>query len=153
MRSPGEATDAGWNTTVAAQRDCIFCRIIAGELPCHKVMETGKVLSIMDIHPASEGHTLVIPKRHCESVFDIDAEDMQAVALAARRIAAAIRAELAPDGMTVTQANGVAAGQTVMHYHVHLIPRTAGERMLFHGEGETDPKRLVELARAFAARL
>lgn len=133
--------------------DCMFCRIVAGEMPCHKVMETGQVLSIMDIHPVCEGHTLVIPKRHCESVYDIDTQDMQAVALAARRIAAAIRAELSPDGMTVTQANGAAAGQTVMHYHVHLIPRTAGERMRFHGQEAGDAKRLAELARAFAARL
>ena len=132
---------------------CIFCRIVAGEMPCHKVMETGEVLSIMDIHPASEGHALVIPKRHCESVYDIEACDMQAVALAVRRIAAAIRAELSPDGLTVTQANGAAAGQTVMHYHVHLIPRTAGERMRFHGEEGADSERLAELARAIAARL
>ena len=136
-----------------AAADCIFCRIIAGEMPSHKVMETGQVLAIMDIHPASEGHTLVIPKRHCESVYDIEAEDMQAVALAARRIAAAIRAELSPDGLTVTQANGVAAGQTVMHYHVHLIPRSAGERVRFHGQQAADSKRLAVLARAFAARL
>ena len=136
-----------------AQPDCIFCRIIAGEMPCHRVMETDKVLSIMDIFPASDGHTLVIPKRHFESVYDIETEDMQAVALAARRIAAAIRAELAPDGMTVTQANGAAAGQTVMHYHVHLIPRTAGERMRFHGQEDSDPKRLDVLARALSRRL
>jgi len=138
---------------VGAQPDCIFCRIIAGELPCHKVMESGQALSIMDIHPASEGHALVMPKRHCACVYDIDARDMQAVALAVRRVAAAIRAELSPDGMTVTQANGEAAGQTVMHYHVHLIPRTAGERMRFHGQESADAGRLAELARALAARL
>ena len=136
-----------------AQPDCIFCRIIAGEMPCHRVMETDQVLSIMDKFPASDGHTLVIPKRHFESVYDIEAQDMQAVALAARRIAAAIRAELSPDGMTVTQANGAAAGQTVMHYHVHLIPRTAGERMRFHGQDDADPHRLEALAHAFARRL
>ena len=136
-----------------AHPDCIFCRIVAGELPSHRVMETTQVLAIMDIHPASEGHTLVIPKRHSETVYDIESDDMQAVALAARRIAAAIRAQLSPDGMTVTQANGEAAGQTVMHYHVHLIPRTAGERMRFHGQDGADPKRLAELARAIAARL
>jgi histidine triad (HIT) family protein len=95
--------------------DCIFCRIVAGKMPCHKVMETDQVLSIMDIYPASEGHTLVMPKQHYETVFDITASAVQAVALAARSIAAAIHAELSPDGMTITQANGAAAGQTVMH--------------------------------------
>jgi histidine triad (HIT) family protein len=133
--------------------DCVFCNIVAGAKPGYKVLETDRVLSIMDIFPASEGHTLVMPKHHCTGVFDIAESDMQAVALAARRIAAAIRAELAPDGMTITQVNGAAAGQTVMHYHVHLLPRTEGERMRLHGQREADPARLAELARAIAARL
>lgn len=133
--------------------DCIFCRIVAGTMPCHKVLETDRVLSIMDIFPASEGHTLVMPKQHYETVFDITASAVQAVALAARSIAAAIRAELSPDGMTIAQANGAAAGQTVMHYHVHLLPRTEGVRMSLHGQQQADPARLAELARAIAARL
>lgn len=133
--------------------DCIFCNIVAGTKPCHKVLETDLVLSFMDILPASEGHTLVIPKQHCETVFDISESAMQAVALAARRIAAAIRAELAPDGLTIAQANGAAAGQTVMHYHLHLLPRTRGQAMRLHGATAADPARLDELARAFAARL
>ena len=69
--------------------DCIFCRIVAGKMPCHKVLETDQVLSIMDIYPASEGHTLVMPKQHHETVFDITTSALQAVALAARSIAAA----------------------------------------------------------------
>ena len=133
--------------------DCIFCAIVAGSMPSHKVLETDTVLSIMDIFPASEGHTLVIPKRHCASIFEISDSDMQAVALAGKRIAAAIRAELAPDGMTIAQANGAAAGQSVMHYHLHLLPRTEGERMRLHGDTQADSARLEELARAFAARL
>jgi len=133
--------------------DCIFCAIVAGSMPCHKVLETDRVMSIMDIYPASEGHALVIPKRHCATVFDISDSDMQAVALAGKRIAAAIRAELAPDGMTIAQVNGAAAGQSVMHYHLHLLPRTEGERMRLHGDEQADPARLEELARAFAARL
>ncbi len=137
----------------SSEHDCIFCRIVAGTMPCHKVLETDQVLSIMDIFPASEGHTLVMPKQHYESVFDISTSAMQAVAVAARSIAAAIRAELSPDGMTIAQVNGAAAGQTVMHYHVHLLPRTEGERMSLHGHEQADPVRLAELARAFAARL
>jgi histidine triad (HIT) family protein len=133
--------------------DCVFCSIVAGATPCHKVLETDAVLAFMDIHPASEGHTLVIPKQHCETVFDITDADMQAVAAVVRRVAAAIRAELAPDGMSVAQVNGAAAGQTVMHYHVHLLPRTLGEPMRLHGSQLADPARLDALARAFAAHL
>jgi histidine triad (HIT) family protein len=136
-----------------SQRECVFCSIVAGAKPCHKVLETDTILSFMDIFPASEGHTLVIPKQHFESVFEISESAMQAVSLAARRIASAIRAELEPDGMTIAQVNGEAAGQTVMHYHLHLLPRTRGQSMRLHGTREADPARLEALACAFAARL
>jgi histidine triad (HIT) family protein len=138
-------------TRVNTEADCIFCGIVAGTRPCHKVLETDAVLSIMDIFPASEG--LVIPKQHCETVFDISESDMQAVSIVARRVAVAIRAELSADGMTITQVNGAAAGQTVMHYHVHLLPRTQGESMRLRGSRQADPARLEALSRAFAARL
>ena len=136
-----------------ADSDCIFCNIVAGIKPAHKVLETDQVLSIMDVFPSSDGHTLVMPKHHYTSVFDITESAMQAVALAARRIAAAIRAELAPGGMVISQLNGPAAGQTVMHYHVHVVPRNEGAHRHLHGEREADPARLAELARAIAARL
>ena len=133
--------------------DCIFCQIAVGARDCHKVLETDEIVCFMDIFPASEGHALVIPKQHCTSVFDIPERALEAVTSAVRRVAAALRAELDPDGMTITQANGGAAGQTVMHYHMHLIPRTSGERLRLHGTGEGDPTRLAEIAAALAARL
>jgi len=136
-----------------SQRECVFCSIAAGAKPCHKVLETDTILSFMDIFPATEGHTLVIPKQHFETVFEISESAMQAVSLAARRIASAIHAELAPDGMTIAQVNGEAAGQTVLHYHLHLLPRTRGQSMRLHGSRKADPARLAALARAFAARL
>lgn len=136
-----------------SKADCIFCNIVAGTRPCHQVLETDSVLSFMDIFPAADGHTLVIPKQHYETVFDIPESAMQAVSSVARRIAAAIRDELLPDGMTLVQVNGAAAGQTVMHYHLHLLPRTRGESMRLHGSRQADPARLDALARAFAARL
>lgn len=138
---------------MSSDPDCIFCKIVAGIDPGHKVLETDQVLSIMDVFPSSEGHTLVMPKHHYASVFDITEPAMQAVALAVRRIAAAIRAELAPDGMVISQLNGPAAGQTVMHYHVHVAPRNEGSRRRLHGAREADPARLAELARAIAAKL
>jgi histidine triad (HIT) family protein len=133
--------------------DCIFCQIVGGTRISQKVLETDEVLCFMDIFPASEGHVLVIPKQHCTSVFDIPEAAMTAVASAVWRVAAALRAEFDPDGMTISQANGAAAGQTVMHYHVHLIPRSDGERLRQHGSGAEDPGRLDEIAAALAARL
>jgi histidine triad (HIT) family protein len=133
--------------------DCIFCQIVDGTRISQKVLETDEVLCFMDIYPASEGHVLVIPKQHCNSVYDIPESAMVAVAAAARRVAAALRAEFDPDGMTISQANGAAAGQTVMHYHMHLIPRSDGERRRQHGTGPADPGRLEEIAAALAARL
>ncbi len=87
----------------------------------------------MDAFPAAPGHVLVIPYRHFENVFDIDAVAMAAVADAVRKTAGAIRRALAPDGLTISQANGAAAGQSVAHYHVHLIPRTQGRKLRSHG--------------------
>jgi histidine triad (HIT) family protein len=136
-----------------SEADCIFCHIVAGAKPCHKVLESDSVLCFMDIFPAMEGHTLVIPKQHFETVFDISEAAMQAVAAAVRRVAGAIRGELSPDGITIAQVNGAAAGQTVMHYHVHLLPRTEGAPMRLHGSTKADPARLDKLAGAFAARL
>ena len=135
------------------EASCIFCSIVAGQKPSHKVLETDLVLAFMDIYPASDGHTLVVPKEHCESVFDINEAAIQAVAAAAREIASAIQAALSPDGMSIVQANGAAAGQTVMHYHWHLLPRTVGHRMRLHGPRQADPERLTELAKAIAEKL
>ena len=133
--------------------DCLFCEIVAGTRGCHRVLETDDVLCFMDIFPAGEGHTLVIPKRHAESLLDIAEPDLLAVAAASRRVARALQAALDPDGITFTQANGSAAGQTVMHYHVHLIPRTRGERMGLHGGEAADSDDLARLADAIAAHL
>lgn len=136
-----------------AESSCIFCNIVSGAKPCHKVLETDLVLAFMDIYPAGDGHTLVIPKAHYESVFDISVEGMRAVASAGHALASAINAALAPDGMSIVQANGAAAGQTVLHYHWHLLPRTAGQRMRLHGPRQAAPERLDELARQIASHL
>jgi histidine triad (HIT) family protein len=138
---------------VNSDPSCIFCKIVAGEKPSHKVLETDTVLAFMDIYPACDGHTLVVPKEHCDSVFHISEIAMQSVAAAGRSIAVAIQAALSPDGMSIVQANGAAAGQTVMHYHWHLLPRTVGRRMRLHGPRQADPERLAELAKAIAEKL
>jgi histidine triad (HIT) family protein len=107
--------------------DCIFCKIIKGEIPSFKVYEDDKVLAFEDINPISQGHTLIVPKRHAVSLFDISEEDLSAVGLAAKKVIAGINGALNPTGVAALQLNGRGANQVVMHYHLHLIPRIAGE--------------------------
>ena len=103
--------------------DCIFCKIIQGEIPATKVYEDEKVLAFMDINPLNDGHTLVVPKRHAETIFEIDPQDLIATMKVAQRLAIAIKKALNSDGMIVVQLNNKAAGQMVPHLHIHLIPR------------------------------
>ena len=132
--------------------DCIFCRIVAGEIPSFKLLEDDQVLSFMDINPASEGHCLVIPKAHAPSLFEADDESLAAVVTAARRVADAVRRTLDPPGISLTQANGLAAGQSVFHLHFHVIPRRPDDDLLFNWElrpGDMDAiGRLAERIRA-----
>lgn len=111
--------------------DCVFCKIVAGELPSTKVYEDDQVLAFMDINPLNDGHLLVVPRRHAETLWDLEIEEAAAVARAARRIAEGIRDALRPDGLTLNQANGRAAHQVVPHFHLHLIPRWAGDGKWF----------------------
>ncbi len=103
--------------------DCIFCKIIQGEIPATKVYEDEKVLAFMDINPLNDGHTLIVPKRHAETIFEIDPQDLIATMKVAQRLAIAIKKALNSDGMIVVQLNNKAAGQMVPHLHIHLIPR------------------------------
>jgi histidine triad (HIT) family protein len=133
--------------------DCVFCRIVAGELPSHRVAEDLRTLAFMDIFPVSPGHTLVIPKAHYENLYELPLEEVQAVAATAKRVADAIRRALVPQGLMVFQLNGAAAGQTVFHHHVHLMPRSEGEPLALHTRVPGEPERLVEQARRIAAAL
>ena len=126
--------------------DCIFCEIEAGRAPAHRVYEDERILVFMDKFPVADGHTLIVPRRHGADVFETEDEDLRAVASASRRLAHAIRDLLAPDGLSVFQLNGAAAGQTVFHYHMHLIPRMRGDSLRIHGRRPGDPERLAELA-------
>lgn len=107
--------------------DCIFCRIVAGELPAHKVYEDDRVLAFLDIGPIVKGHTLVIPKEHYERITDTPDPVVAEVMRVVRRVAVALTAGLGADGLNVTQANGKEAGQVVPHIHFHVIPRFAGD--------------------------
>jgi len=106
--------------------DCIFCKIVKGELPGFKVYEDERVLAFEDINPVTEGHTLVIPKAHAENLWEITDEDLAAVQLASKKVIHAIRSALKPLGVVAVQLNGRAVNQVIMHYHLHLIPRLEG---------------------------
>jgi histidine triad (HIT) family protein len=103
--------------------DCLFCRIVAGELPSARVHEDDRVIAIMDIFPATRGHALVIPRAHAGDIRDVAGDDLAAAARVAQRLAGRAYERLGADGVTVMQSNGAAAWQTVFHYHVHVIPR------------------------------
>ncbi|MGH2688664.1 MAG: HIT family protein, partial [Actinomycetota bacterium] len=107
--------------------DCLFCRIIAGEIPSTQVFADDRVVVFMDINPISPGHCLVVTRAHHPTVYELTDADGAAVMAAARRVGTAIRAGLDPDGLNLHQSNGVAAGQVVGHFHLHLIPRWQGD--------------------------
>lgn len=106
-------------------KDCIFCKIVKGEIPCFKVYEDDKVLAFEDINPISEGHTLIIPKRHAQDLWEIPGEDLMAIHMASQKVALAIKETLKPTGVVLLQLNGRGVNQVVMHYHLHLMPRTS----------------------------
>jgi histidine triad (HIT) family protein len=107
--------------------DCIFCKIVAGELPATIVDEGERAIAFMDIQPASRGHALVIPRAHCKDVHEIDPEDLQAVAVMAQRLARRITQRLGADGVNLLNSSGAAAWQTVFHFHMHVIARYDGD--------------------------
>jgi histidine triad (HIT) family protein len=108
-------------------QDCIFCKIIAGELPSRRVDEDEHTVAFMDINPATRGHALVIPRRHARDLLEIDAADLQACAVAAQRLAARAKERLGADGVNLLNACGAAAWQTVFHFHIHVVPRYADD--------------------------
>jgi histidine triad (HIT) family protein len=109
--------------------DCIFCKIIAGEIPAIKVLDEDKVLAFMDINPASRGHMLVVPKDHAENIFEISEGDFSAVMGAVKRCSGAVKEALGAEGITVLQLNGTASDQLVPHLHVHIMPRWENDGM------------------------
>src|SRR5215218_4279504 len=103
--------------------DCIFCGIVAGEVPAHKVDEDEHTVAFMDLNPWTRGHALVVPRRHTPNLYEIDDADLRHTAVAARRLARRMRDRLGCDGINVLNAAEPAAWQTVFHFHLHVIPR------------------------------
>jgi histidine triad (HIT) family protein len=109
--------------------DCLFCRIIAGELPATIVGEDERTVAIMDINPGARGHVLVIPRRHSSGLLEIERDDLAACAAAAQRMAVLMTQRLDADGVNLINSCGRDAWQTVFHFHLHVIPRYAGDAL------------------------
>lgn len=112
-------------------KDCVFCRIVAGELPSSKLWEDEEVLAFLDINPLARGHTLVIPKAHVETIFEISPDQMKALAAVLPKLAQAVKQATGAEGLNILQCNGRASGQDVPHLHFHLIPRSANDGLGF----------------------
>jgi len=133
--------------------DCIFCKIIAGDLPARVVDEDERTVAFMDIAPATRGHALVIPRAHSTDLLSIEPEDLSAVALASQRLAARAKERLGADGVNLLNACGQAAWQTVFHFHVHVIPRYNDDPLrLPWVPTEGDPAEIAAAAQELSGR-
>lgn len=110
-----------------AEEQCIFCKIIAGEIPSTAVYEDDDFKAILDVNPAARGHVIIVPKKHAANIFELEEEDAKKVFPIAKKIAAALEKTYHCDGINILQNNGEAAGQTVFHLHVHVVPRYYGD--------------------------
>lgn len=126
--------------------NCIFCKIVSGELPRIEVYEDDHTLAFMDINPAANGHVLVIPKQHWENLIVLPDRQLQLVSVTARKVARAVQKVLEPDGITVSQSNGAGAAQSVQHFHFHVIPRKMEDNLMMNWSlvpGDLDQIRAV----------
>ena len=134
---------------MAADPDCIFCKIVAGELPATRVDEDERTVTFMDINPATRGHCLVVPREHTTDLLSIDQEDLAAVVQACQRVAAMMPERLDADGVNLLNSCGRAAWQTVFHFHMHVIPRYDADPLRLPWTPEPgDRDAIAEAARA-----
>jgi len=120
--------------------DCIFCKIIRAEVPCAKLFEDDSVLGFLDINPINPGHTLVVPKTHYSTLFEISQKDLFACLTASQKIALAVLKATKSSGINLVQNNYREAGQLIEHVHFHLIPRFAGDKFLKSWSGQPCPQ-------------
>jgi histidine triad (HIT) family protein len=126
---------------MAADPDCLFCKIVAGEIPSARVDEDERTVAFMDINPATRGHLLVVPREHAVDLLEVPDADLEACARTARRLARRVKERLGADGVNLLNSCGPAAWQTVFHFHVHVIPRYAGDPLRLPwvpGPGDAD---------------
>lgn len=130
------------------KEDCIFCRIANGEIPSKTLYEDESFRVILDLGPATRGHALILPKEHASDLTDLPEKEAAAAFLVAKKMAAKMKEKLCCDGINVIQNNGTAAGQTVFHFHIHLIPRYSGDgQHIGWKAGEPSQEELEEVRR------
>jgi histidine triad (HIT) family protein len=127
--------------------DCIFCKVLAGEIPAEFVDEDEKTVAFMDINPWTRGHALVIPRNHSKDLLEVPEEDLAATAAGAKRLARMMKERLGCDGVNLLNSCGAAAWQTVFHFHIHVIPRYVGDPLqLPTRPRQADKDELAEVA-------
>ena len=109
--------------------NCIFCKILADEIPSSVVYEDDMFRAILDVNPAAKGHVIILPKKHAANIFELPDEEASKILIVARKIAKALKETYHCDGVNILQNNGEAAGQTVFHFHLHMIPRYKGDEV------------------------
>ena len=109
--------------------DCIFCKIVEGKIPSNKVYENSNILAFLTIEPLTLGHTLVIPKKHFENIFDVDERNLNEVSNAIKKISSSMRSSLNASGVNILNANGRDAQQSVFHLHFHIVPRYSNDNL------------------------
>ena len=129
---------------------CIFCRLVAGEIPASTVYEDEQTIAFLDIGQVNPGHVLVAVKRHAATLLDLTPEEGAAVMRTAQRVAKAIQAAFDPPGLNLFQANGVAGNQTVFHFHLHVLPRHSDDGVALSWPRQEQPRPILE---EYAARL
>lgn len=135
-------------------KDCIFCKLAGGEIPSATIYENSDFRVFMDVAPANRGHVLIVPKEHFKDIFDIDAMTAGKLFSLATEVARAMKSVLDCDGMNLVQNNGTVAGQTVFHFHLHLIPRYANDGVKIGWQpGESSPTELQELAKEIRKKI
>jgi histidine triad (HIT) family protein len=139
---------------MAADPNCVFCKIIAGQIPSFKLYEDAHTLSFLDINPANPGHALVIPKNHAPDLLASDDADLGRVMGTVRRVATAIDKTLSPHGINLLQANGPGAAQSVFHFHMHIVPRARDDNLMMNWNPKPGDKgELATLAEKIRANL
>jgi histidine triad (HIT) family protein len=133
--------------------DCVFCAIVAGRAPAHRLLEDEHTVSFLNIAPATTGHALVVPRGHAEGLWDLEDEEHARVARAAGRVARLLRVALQPAGMNLVHATGTAAWQSVFHFHLHVVPRYRADELqvMWQAEPVSDEELTALCARVLAA--
>ena len=116
--------------------ECLFCKIVKGELPSSKIYEDEDTLAFLDLFPVNKGHSLVIPKEHYETIFDVPADSLAKISLVMKNVADAVKKGVNADGISIAQSNGKDAGQVIPHIHFHIMPRFKDDGLKLWPQGK-----------------